>query len=101
MRWLPAIAVVAFAVLGPLPSLASAEFQAEIKAGCMLSTDWGEAACACVANEAASLNDLQQSFLAASMNQQQAQAAQAALQMSQTETMQASMFLATAAPACQ
>jgi hypothetical protein len=80
---------------------ASPELQAQIEAGCRMSTNWSEAACACVADQAASLNDLQQGFLAATMNQQQAQVAQYGLQMTQAETMQASMFLATAGPACQ
>lgn len=93
------------AVLGAVSAssttlLASPALQGEIKAGCLLSTDWGEAGCTCVA-EAVELNDLQQSFIAATMNQQQAQAAPAGLQMSQVETQQAAMFLATAAPACQ
>jgi hypothetical protein len=88
-------------IAAPAGLSATPALQAEIKAGCMLSTNWGDAACTCVADKAAELNDLQQSFLAATMNQQQAQAAQTALQMSQAETQGAAMFLANAAPSCQ
>jgi hypothetical protein len=101
MRALVVAGVVGFGVLGAGAAQASPELQTQIEAGCRMSTNWSEAACACVASQAASLNDVQQTFLAMTMNQKQAEAAQAALQMTQAETMQASMFLATAGPGCQ
>jgi hypothetical protein len=97
----PAVVAGVFAVLAATQAAASPELQTAIKAGCQMSTNWSEAACACVAEEAGRLNDLQQGFLAATMNQQQAEAGQAALQMSQAETMEAAMFLADAGPGCQ
>jgi hypothetical protein len=97
----PAVFAGLVGALAATQSAASPELQAAIESGCQMSTNWSEAACACVAQEAGRLNDLQQSFLAATMNQQQAEAGQAALQMSQAETMEAAMFLADAGPGCQ
>jgi hypothetical protein len=93
-----AVVVTAFGISGALAGPAE---QAQIKAGCAISTNWSEAACTWLSEQAGSLNDLQQGFLAATMNQKQAEAAQAALQMTAAETMEASMFMANAGPGCQ
>jgi len=80
---------------------ASSELLAEIEAGCLISLNWSESACACAGAEAAVLNETQQGFLAATLNEQKAEAGAYAMKMTPAEAVQASMFMVNAGPACQ
>lgn len=101
MKFRVALVVVGAAMAVSGVSSASPELQAQIAAGCQVSTNWSTAACECLSVEAASLNDTQQGFLAATLNEQKAEAGVYAMKMTPAETMQASMFMANAGPACQ
>jgi glycerate-2-kinase len=92
--------MIALAVLlAPVAALAGPEQQVAITGGCRSSTNWSEAACVCIAEKAMSLNEAQQSFLAASLNGQDSSAHAAGMTVPQT--LEASMFMMKQGPACQ
>jgi hypothetical protein len=101
MKIPPLLAVLGIAGVVSGVAFASPELQADIEAGCLVSLNWSESACACAGAEAAVLNETQQGFLAATLNEQEAEAGQFAMQMTPAEAMQASMFMVNAGPGCQ
>ncbi len=101
MRFKVVCGVAVLMAVSTAPGFAGPTEQTAIKAGCQSSTNWSEAACQCLSDQAASLNTDQQAFLAATLNEQKGEAARYALKLTQAQTMQAAMFMAQAGPGCQ
>lgn len=96
------MAVSALAVAGGFgAALAGPAEQEAIRAGCLQSTNWTEKACKCLADQAGSLKDTQQAFLAATLKADKAGVTGLLMQMTQSEIMEAGMFATSAAPGCQ
>jgi len=94
------VMILAMVTFGAAAFAGPAE-QSAIKAGCLKSTNWSEAACQCTANKAADLAEAQQAFLAATLMQDKGAVTQALQQMSHAEMMEAAMFVTQTGPACQ
>lgn len=101
MRISAIFTVAAFVFAAPQVAVAGSAELVGIKDGCLMSTNWSESACQCLADKAGDLEDIEQAFLAATLNQKSTEVIEIRLKMTVPQLTNAGMFLPNTAPACQ